>query len=513
MWGNPRMAVERYLLAVDQGTTGSTVLVFDHEGGIRGRAASEFTQHYPRPGWVEHDAVEIRQVTLRVMEAALRDAGIGADALHAVGITNQRETAVLWDRRTGEPVGRAIVWQDRRTADRCRELREEGLEPVWQAKTGLLLDPYFSGTKVAWMLENLPGLRARAENGEIAFGTIDAWLVWSLTGGALHITDVTNASRTQLFNIHECRWDRGILARLGIPACMLPSVVPSSGLHGETAPACFLGAAVPIAGIAGDQQAALFGQACHRPGQAKNTYGTGSFMLLNTGTVPAVSRERLLTTIAWQLGEAPVEYALEGSVFVTGAAVQWLRDGLGVIADAAETEALALSVPDAGGVHFVPALTGLGAPYWNPDARGLISGLTRGTTRAHLVRATLESIAFQCADVMAAMCRDAGIGLADLRADGGGAANAFLMQFQADLLDVPVDVPAIRETTALGAAYLAGLASGFWPDRAALQRQWKLERRYVPRMSAAERAGRMEDWHRAVALAMQTGARDVRPRP
>jgi len=499
------MTAARYILAVDQGTTGTTVLVFDHDGGIRGRAASEFTQHYPQPGWVEHDAGEIWQVTSRTMAAALRNAGIDAGALHAVGITNQRETAVLWDRRTGQPVHRAIVWQDRRTAGLCRELREEGLEPVWQAKTGLLLDPYFSGTKIAWMLENIPGLSARARSGEIAFGTVDSWLVWCLTGGALHITDVTNASRTQLFNIHECRWDRDILSRLDIPACILPAVVPSSNVHGETSPACFFGAAVPIAGIAGDQQAALFGQACHRTGQAKNTYGTGSFILLNTGTVPAVSRERLLTTIAWQLEGQPVEYALEGSVFVTGAAVQWLRDGLGVIANAAETEALALSVPDTGGVCFVPALTGLGAPHWNPDARGLICGLTRGTTRAHLVRATLESIAYQCADVMEAMCRDAGIGLAALRADGGGAANAFLMQFQADLLNVPVDVPAIRETTALGAAYLAGLASGFWPDRAALQRQWKLERRYIPQMTAAERDNRSEGWRRAVALAMQTG--------
>jgi len=498
------MADKGYILAIDQGTTGTTVLVFDHAGLVRGRAAAEFQQYYPQPGWVEHDADEIWQGVCTTVAAALQDAGITAGALHAIGITNQRETTVLWNRRTGRPVGRAIVWQDRRTADRCRALKQEGLEPDWQDRTGLLIDPYFSGTKIAWMLEHVEGLREQAEAGDIAFGTIDSWLAWNLTGGALHITDITNASRTLLFNIRDCRWDPEILARLDIPAAVLPAVVPSSARYGQTDPAAFFGQAIPVAGIAGDQQAALFGQACHHRGLAKNTYGTGSFILLNTGTEPVFSRERMLTTVAWQLGDEPVQYALEGSIFVTGAAVQWLRDGLGIIAAAAETEALARSVPDTGGVCFVPALTGLGAPHWNPDARGLICGLTRGTTRAHLVRATLESIAFQSADVMAAMCRDAGMALEELRADGGAAGNAFLMQFQADLLDVPVDVPAISETTALGAAYLAGLGSGFWTNRDELARRWKLAHRYEPLMGDAGRAGHLARWRRAVALAMQT---------
>ena len=496
------MAEKGYILAIDQGTTGTTVLVFDHAGRVCGRATAEFPQYYPQPGWVEHDADEIWQSVCRTVAAALQDAGIAAAALHAIGITNQRETTVLWHRRTGRPVGRAIVWQDRRTAGLCRELKQEGLEPDWQARTGLLIDPYFSATKIAWMLEHQEGLREQAAAGDIAFGTIDSWLAWNLTGGALHITDITNASRTLLFNIHDCRWDPAILARLDIPQALLPTVVPSSACYGHTDPATFFGQSIPVAGIAGDQQAALFGQACHRRGLAKNTYGTGSFILLNTGTEPVASRERLLTTVAWQLGEEPVEYAMEGSIFVTGAAVQWLRDGLGIITTAAETESLALSVPDTGGVCFVPALTGMGAPYWNPDARGLITGLTRGTTRAHLVRATLESIAFQSADVMAVMCRDAGMALEELRADGGASANAFLMQFQADLLGVPVDVPAISETTALGAAYLAGLGSGFWADRDELGRQWKLARRYEPQMGDSERTGHLSRWQRAVSLAI-----------
>jgi len=496
------MVAKGYILAIDQGTTGTTVLVVDHAGLVRGRATVEFPQYYPQPGWVEHDAGEIWQGVCRTVAAALQDAGISAAALHAIGITNQRETTVLWHRRTGRPVGRAIVWQDRRTAEHCRELKQEGLDPDWQARTGLLIDPYFSATKIAWMLDHQEGLREQAEAGDIAFGTIDSWLAWNLTGGALHITDITNASRTLLFNIHDCRWDQAILDRLDIPTALLPAVVPSSACYGRTDPAAFLGQSIPVAGIAGDQQAALFGQACHRRGLAKNTYGTGSFILLNTGTEPVASRERLLTTVAWQLGDEPVEYAMEGSIFVTGAAVQWLRDGLGIITAAVETEAMALSVPDTGGVCFVPALTGMGAPYWNPDARGLITGLTRGTTRAHLVRATLESIAFQSADVMAVMCRDAGMALEELRADGGAAGNAFLMQFQADLLGVPVDVPAISETTALGAAYLAGLGSGFWADRAEIGRHWKLARRYEPRMGDAERAGHLARWQRAVTLAV-----------
>ncbi len=499
----PIMSARKFMLAIDQGTTGTTVLIFDHDGGVRGRATSEITQHYPRPGWVEHDAAEIWQVSHRVVAAALDNAGIHVADLHGIGITNQRETVVLWERGTGQVVGPAIVWQDRRTAGMCRTLREEGLEPDWQARTGLLIDPYFSATKIAWMLECTPGLRERAEAGEIAFGTLDSWLVWNLSGGSRHVTDITNASRTLLFNIHDCRWDTAILRRLDIPTAILPVVVPSSAVCAETDPGVFFGGRVPIGGIAGDQQAALFGQGCLRKGLVKNTYGTGAFIMLNTGTTPVTSRHRMLTTVAWQLGEAPVEYALEGSVFVAGAAIQWLRDGLGIIAAAAETEALASSLSGNDGVYFVPALTGLGAPHWNPDARGLICGITRGTTRAHLVRAALESIAFQSADVLASMSRETGIALTALRADGGATANAFLMQFQADLLEVPVEVPVISETTALGAAFLAGLSTGFWSDLETLAAQWKAARRYTPCMAADERHRLQSGWARALAFAMQ----------
>lgn len=499
------MSKSNALLAIDQGTTGTTVIVFDRDGAVLARVAEEFTQYYPQPGRVEHDAMEIWEVTRRTMEEALQKAKLNAGDVHAIGITNQRESVVLWDRHSGQPVCKAIVWQDRRTADLCRQLKAEGCEEDWMARTGLLIDPYFSGTKIAWMLDQHPWLREKAEQGDVLFGTIDAWLIWCLTAGTVHVTDVSNASRTQLFNIHECKWESTILQRLGIPEAMLPRVVASSGVLAETAASVFQGATVPIAGVAGDQQAALFGQACHQTGMAKNTYGTGAFVLLNTGKAPVTSREKMLTTIAWQCGDEPVEYALEGSVFVTGAAVQWLRDGLGLITAASETEALARSVDDNGGVTFVPALTGLGAPFWNPDARGLIAGLTRGTTKAHLVRATLESIVFQSTDVLLAMCRDADLEMLTLRADGGGSVNGFMMQFQADILNVPVEVPVVHETTALGAAYLAGLATGFWPDRASLREHWKLANRYTPSMSTHERQRHLDQWHRAVDLAMRTG--------
>ncbi|MFQ8433786.1 glycerol kinase GlpK [Amaricoccus sp. W119] len=495
--------MSEYILAIDQGTTGTTVLIFDHDIGIRGRAYSEFTQHYPRPGWVEHDASEIWHVSVSVIEAALKDAGIRASDLNAIGITNQRETVVMWDRATGKPVSNAIVWQDRRTAGYCDELRaRDGLEETIRAKTGLVVDPYFSGTKVRWMLENVPGLRARAERGEIAFGTIDSWLVWQLTGGRVHITDYSNASRTLLYNIHELEWDTEILELLDIPAAILPEVKPSSHIYGETDPEMFFGThSIPVAGIAGDQQAALFGQACYGEGLAKNTYGTGSFVLMNTGTEAVKSKEKLLTTIAWGIGDEPVEYALEGAIFVTGAAVQWLRDGLKIIKGAAETEQQARSLASNDGVYFVPALVGLGAPHWDPYARGLLIGLTRGTTQAHVSRAVLESMCYQARDVVATMERDSGIKLKELRADGGASVNSWLMQFQADMLGVPLEVPRIVETTGLGAAYLAGLATGFWESREELDAKWKLAKRYEPSMPEVERERLYKRWNKALERA------------
>jgi glycerol kinase len=486
------------VLAIDQGTTGSTVLVIDAGGAIRGRAYSEFTQHYPQPGWVEHDPEELWSVTLDVIKTALDNARLLASDIHAIGITNQRETSVLWERASGNPVGRAIVWQDRRSAGLCDELKQEGLEPVWQQKTGLLIDPYFSATKLRWMLDNDADLRRRAEYGDIAFGTIDSWLVWKLTGGARHITDYSNASRTLLYNIHDLDWDPDILGRLEIPRAILPEVRPSSQVYGETDPQIFFGARVPVSGIAGDQQAALFGQACQQPGMAKTTYGTGSFLLMHTGQTAVQSKQRLLSTVAWRLGNDPVEYALEGAIFITGAAIQWLRDGLGIIANAAESEALATSIESNDDVYFVPALAGLGAPYWDAYARGTIIGLTRGSTRAHLVRAALESICFQTRDVAAAMTREADIELTELRADGGAVANRFLLQFQSDLLGVPLEVPVITETTALGAAYLAGLATGVWSGRDELQAQWRSARRYEPAMAANERERLYARWQQAV---------------
>jgi glycerol kinase len=491
------------VLSIDQGTTGTTALVFDRAGRVRGRGYSEFTQHYPRPGWVEHDAEEIWRVSLGAVRDALSSAETDARELRAVGVTNQRETVVAWERTTGRPVSRAIVWQDRRTAARCDELRARGLEGLIRERTGLVLDPYFSGTKIEWLLENVEGLRGRAERGEVAFGTVDSWLVWKLTGGRVHSTDVSNASRTLLFDINKLSWDEELLALFGVPRRSLPEVLPSSFVLGETEPTEFFGARVAVAGVAGDQQAALFGQGCYEPGMVKNTYGTGSFLLANTGRKPVPSSTGLLTTVAWQLGDEAAEYALEGSIFVTGAAVQWLRDGLRIISRAEETEALARSLQSNEGVYFVPALAGLGAPHWDAYARGAIVGLTRGTTRAHIVRAALESICYQTRDVVSAMERDSGVRLKEVRVDGGAVGNSFLMQFQSDILGAAVVVPEVTETTAAGAAYLAGLAVGFWRDRAEIASRLRAARRYEPRMGAPERERLHRRWLRAVEHAKE----------
>ncbi len=491
----------RYILALDQGTTSSRAILFDENGLPVASAQQEFPQHYPRPGWVEHDPQDIWHSQLAVARAAIQQAAISAADIAAIGVTNQRETTLIWDRATGQPVHNAIVWQCRRTAPLCDRLKAEGFDVTIREKTGLVTDAYFSGTKVAWLLDNVPGVRARAERGELAFGTVDSWLLWNLTGGRLHITDITNASRTLLYNIHTRRWDDDILARLNIPHSLLPEVRPSSAVYGQTVPDLF-GAAIPIAGIAGDQQAATFGQSCFAPGQSKNTYGTGSFLLMNTGTQTIISRGGLLTTVLWQVGEdGPVTYALEGSIFITGAAIQWLRDGLGLITSAAETAELAASVPDSDGVYVVPAFVGLGAPYWDPYARGLIIGLTRGSTRAHVVRATLESICFQSRDLVQNMTTDAGLKLEALRVDGGAAVNDVLMQMQADILGVPVQRPAVTETTALGAAYLAGLATGVWASLDDVRRHWKLDREFTPQMSADRREALYAGWYRAVQRA------------
>jgi glycerol kinase len=495
------MLMTGYVLAIDQGTTGTKVLIFDREGSVKSLAYSEFTQHYPKPGWVEHDAEEIWTVSHALISEALTKAGVQPSEVRAIGITNQRETSVMWERGSGKPVGRAIVWQDRRTAFICDELKRRGLEDIFKLKTGLVLDAYFSGTKVKWLLDNEAGLRERAANGEIAFGTIDSWLVWKLTGGRVHVTDYSNASRTLLYNIHELSWDKELLEILDVPEQILPTVKPSSYVYGHTDETVFFGASVPIAGIAGDQQAALFGQACYDVGHAKNTYGTGCFLLLNTGREAVASREGMLTTIAWGIGAEPVEYALEGAVFITGAAVQWLRDGLGIIKSASETESLARSLASNDGVYFVPALVGLGAPHWDAYARGTVTGITRGTTRAHFARAALESMCYQTRDVVEGMERDSGIKLKEIRADGGAVGNAFLMQFQADILGVAVEVPAVTETTSLGAAYLAGLAVGFWKSREELRAKWKAARRYEPQMSESERERLYQRWLKAVERA------------
>lgn len=490
----------RYILALDQGTTSSRAILFDDAGKPVSVAQQEFPQHFPQPGWVEHNPHDIWRSQRDTAHAVLERARVTPSDVAAIGITNQRETTVLWDRRTSEPVHNAIVWQCRRTAALCDAIKADGFDATLRARTGLVTDAYFSGTKVAWLLDNVPGVRARAEAGELAFGTVDSWLLWNLSGGALHITDVTNASRTLLYNIYTGDWDDEILAYLKIPRSLLPQVRPSSEVYGETVTNVF-GTAIPLAGIAGDQQAATFGQACLKPGMAKNTYGTGSFVLLNTGSEGVPSNSGLLTTIAWQLSGEPVIYALEGSVFIAGAAVQWLRDGLQIIHSAPEVETLAASVESTDGVYFVPAFVGLGAPHWDPYARGTLVGITRGTTRAHIARAALNAIALQSKDVLDAMHQDSGITLSALRVDGGAAANNLLMQIQADVLGVPVQRPAVTETTAVGAAYLAGLAVGFWPGVEALEAAWSVERTFEPRMAADQRDALLAGWQRAVERA------------
>jgi len=487
----------RAVLALDQGTTSSRAIVFDRHGAVLAVAQQEFRQIFPEPGWVEHDAQEIWATQSNVAAKALERAGLTAGDVAAIGITNQRETTVVWDRDTGRPIANAIVWQDRRTAPACDRLRTRGLAPLIRRKTGLVPDAYFSATKLQWLLEHVPGAKARARAGGLAFGTIDSWLVWNLTGGRTHITDASNASRTMLFNIRTGEWDDELLKVFGVPRSILPEVRSSSEIYGHSNR---FGAPIPIAGVAGDQQAALFGQVCTKPGMVKNTYGTGCFMLMHTGTRPIASRNNLLTTVAWKLG-GRTEYALEGSIFIAGAVVQWLRDGLGLIAASSDVEALASQVRDTGGVYFVPAFAGLGAPHWDQYARGLVVGLTRGTTRAHLARAALEGIAFQVADVLRAMERDAKIRLKELRVDGGASANNLLMQFQADLLGVPVVRPTVAETTALGAAYLAGLGVGFWKDRDDIAAHWQVDRRFVPAMRPAARAQLTGRWHRALERA------------
>jgi len=489
----------KYILAIDQGTTSSRAIIFDHDGSIRALAQREFTQRYPKPGWVEHDAAEIWATQAGVVAEAIAGGDIQASDLAAIGITNQRETTVVWDRKTSEPVCPAIVWQDRRTAEFCDELKAQGRAHLIQRKTGLVLDAYFSGTKLKWILDNVAGARQRAEGGELAFGTIDSWLAWKLTGGAAHVTDASNASRTLLYNIHTQQWDEELLNLFGVPEKMLPQVRSSSEIYGETA-AGLLGASVPVAGMAGDQQAALFGQMCIRPGMVKHTYGTGGFMVLNTGNTAITSTNKLLTTIAWQL-QGSVTYALEGSIFIAGAVVQWLRDGLGLIKTSAEIEALAGTVNDNGGVYVVPAFAGLGAPHWDPYARGTITGLTRGTTAGHIARAALESIAFQTTDVLEAMQADARIEIKELRVDGGATVNDGLMQFQADVLGLPLVRPRVTETTALGAACLAGLAVGFWQDAGELEEHWQREKTFYPAMDGAKMAELKRQWRKAVERA------------
>jgi len=487
----------KHLLALDQGTTSSRALIIEYDGKVTAVAQKEFTQIFPQPGWVEHDPKEIWASQIAVAAQALGMAEIEPRDIAAIGITNQRETTIVWDRKTGEPVHNAIVWQDRRTAPMCDKMRAEGMEPVVAAKTGLVIDAYFSGTKVAWMLQNVPGVRERAERGELAFGNVDTWLIWNLTEGKVHVTDESNASRTMLLNIHTRTWDKDLLQHLGIPASMLPEVKSSSEVYGETTGII---PGIPVAGIAGDQQAALFGQMCSKKGMAKNTYGTGSFMLLNTGTEAVPSKNKLVTTIAWRANNQTF-YALEGSVFITGAVVQWLRDGLKVIRTAPEVEQLAASVPDNGGVYLVPAFVGLGAPHWDGYARGAIVGLTRGSTTAHIARAALEGIAYQVADVLQAMHADSGVNLSQLRVDGGAVANNLLMQFQADILGIPVVRPKNAETTAMGAAYLAGLATGFYKSTDEIETQWAIDRSFEPKMTTDQSEKLRGEWNKAVGRA------------
>ncbi len=468
--------MEKYILALDQGTSSSRAIVFDHEGHIRSTAQMEFTQYFPKPGWVEHNPMEIWSSEAAVIAEAISRIGIGGKEIAAIGITNQRETTIVWDAETGEPVYNAIVWQDRRTSEYCDSLRDH--TDFIRSKTGLIIDAYFSGTKIKWILDNVPGAREKANEGKLRFGTVDSWLVWQLTRGSVHVTDVTNASRTMLFNIHTLEWDKELLELFGIPLSMMPAVKSSSEVYGCTKTTIFAHE-VPIGGIAGDQQAALFGQMCTTPGSVKNTYGTGCFLLMNTGEKPILSKNNLLTTIAWKIGDK-VNYALEGSIFVGGSVVQWLRDGLGIIRSSGEIEALASTVPDNGGVYFVPALTGMGAPYWDQYAHGVICGITRGTTAAHIARAALEGIAFQTMDIVGAMERDAGVRLAELKVDGGASRNNLMMQFQADILGSSVVRPEVTETTALGACYLAGLAVGYWGSLEEVKSQWKAERVFSP---------------------------------
>ena len=486
----------RVILALDQGTTSSRAIVFDHDGSIRAVAQKEFKQVFPQAGWVEHDPQEIWQSQLETAREVLATADLTAADVAAIGITNQRETTVVWDRATGAPIHNAIVWQDRRTAAFCDSLKEAGHASEIQRRSGLVIDAYFSGSKLRWLLDNVPNARARAERGELAFGTIDSWLVWNLTGGKLHVTDPSNASRTMLYDLHTGTWSDELCKILGVPRAVLPSIKASSEVYGDSV-ASLLGSAIPIAGIAGDQQAALFGQGCFSRGLAKNTYGTGCFMLMNIGSTPAPSKHQLLTTVAWRTGK-DTDFALEGSVFIGGAAVQWLRDGLGIIKSSGEVEELAASVPDSAGVYLVPAFAGLGAPHWDQYARGTIAGITRGTNRGHIARAALEGIAFQVADVLDVMKQDSGIEMNELRVDGGACTNNLLMQFQADVLQVPVVRPKVIETTALGAAYLAGLAVGYWKSKEEVAAAWQAERRFTPAMAPAQAAHRRSRWAEAL---------------
>lgn len=491
---------KRYIMALDQGTTSSRAILFDHDGKIKGVAQKEFTQLFPKPAWVEHDANEIWLSILSVMSDVLKDTGVSPKEIASIGITNQRETTVVWEKDTGRPIYNAIVWQSRQTMDICDELKAAGHEKTFRDKTGLVVDAYFSGTKVKWILDHVEGSRERAKKGELLFGTMDTWVIWKLSGGKAHVTDYSNASRTLMYNIYDLQWDDELLGYLDVPKALLPEVKPSSEVYAHTAPVHFFGEEVPIAGAAGDQQAALFGQACFEPGMAKNTYGTGSFMLMNTGLKGIASKNGLLTTLAWGV-DGKVEYALEGSIFVTGSAVQWLRDGLKMIDKAPETEGLAAGLESNDGVYLVPAFVGLGAPYWDSNVRGALFGITRGTGREQVARATLESICYQTKDVLLAMNDDSGIDLKRLRVDGGAVGNKFLMQFQSDILGVPVEVPTVQETTALGAAYLAGLAVGFWKDKAEIAKQWAIQDTYDPKMADQDRQALYGGWQTAVKAA------------
>ena len=490
----------KYIMALDAGTTSNRCCLFNEAGEVCSMAQKEFTQYFPQPGWVEHDANEIWSTQLEVARQAMENIRATAANIAAIGITNQRETTIVWDKKTGQPICRAIVWQCRRTSKYCDELKAKGLTESFRKKTGLVIDAYFSGTKLRWILENVPGARQRAEKGELLFGTVETWLIWKLTGGKAHVTDYSNASRTMLFNINTLQWDEDILKELNIPKCMLPEVKPSSCVYGEALPQ-FFGAAIPIAGAAGDQQAALFGQTCFAPGEAKNTYGTGCFLLMNTGKTPVFSVNGLVTTIAWGLN-GEVEYALEGSIFVAGAALQWLRDELRLIDSAPDSEYMAQKVPDTNGCYVVPAFTGLGAPHWDQYARGAIVGLTRGVNKYHIIRATLDSLCYQTHDVLRAMEADSGIKLTALKVDGGASANNYLMQTQSDVIDAPVQRPKCVETTAMGAAYLAGLAVGYWRDREDVRKNWAIERTFTPTISAEQREKRLHGWNKAVRCAL-----------